>query len=107
MPEDTGPLRETIAEIADRRVGAVLFTAALQMAHLLLVAVSEDCEAELHAALAGHTMVGSIGLTTPEAEREEHLPVDIEPAHPKMGHPVAAVAAGWRDVGKASAVGDP
>jgi uroporphyrinogen-III synthase len=29
------------------------------------------------------------------------LPVDIEPEHPKMGHLVAAVAAGWRGIGKA------
>ena len=44
---------------------------------------------------------GSIGPTTSQALRESGLPVDIEPEHPKMGHLVASVAAGWRGIGKA------
>jgi len=44
---------------------------------------------------------GSIGPTTSQALRESGLAVDIEPEHPKMGHLVAAVAAGWRGIGKA------
>jgi len=100
LPEDTAPLRAAIAEIAGGRIGAVMFTAAQQVVHLLQVAAAEGSEADLRAALADRVIVGSIGPTTTETLREHALPVDIEPVHPKMGHLVAAVAAGWRGVGK-------
>jgi uroporphyrinogen-III synthase len=101
LPEDTGPLRAAIAEIAGGRVGAVLFTSAQQVVHLLQIAAEENRVADLCAALERDTVVGSIGPTTSETLREQGLPVDIEPEHPKMGHLVAAVAAGWRGAGKA------
>jgi uroporphyrinogen-III synthase len=47
--------------------------------------------------------VGSIGPTTSATLRAHDLPVDMEPEHPKSGHLVAAVASGWRGVGKAGA----
>ncbi len=103
LPEDTGPLRRTIAEIVEGRVGAALFTSAQQVVHLLRIAAEEGREAELREALQRHVVVGSIGPTTSEALRAHGLPVDITPEHPKMGHLVAAVASGWRSVGKAKA----
>jgi uroporphyrinogen-III synthase len=106
LPEDTGPLRAAIAEIAEGRVGAALFTSAQQVVHVLQVAAEEGRTADLRGALERHTVVGSIGPTTSEALRENGLPVDIEPEHPKMGHLVAAVAAGWRGIGKGEATGN-
>ncbi len=100
FPDDTGPLRAAIAEISGGRVGAVLFTAAQQVEHLLRAAGDLGLEADVRTALGRHTVVGSIGPTTSEALRGHGLPVDIEPEHPKMGHLVAAVAAGWRDFAK-------
>lgn len=100
LPEDTQPLRSAIAEIADGKVGAVLFTSAQQVEHLLQVAAEEGREDDLRSALRNRTVVGSVGPTTSEILREKHLPVDIEPEHPKMGHLVAAVAARWRTVQK-------
>jgi uroporphyrinogen-III synthase len=102
LPEDTAPLRRAIAEVAAGRVGAALFTSAQQVEHLLRVAGEEGLEAGLRDALARRVVVGSVGPTTTEALREHGLPADIEPEHPKMGHLVAAVAAGWRGVGKAA-----
>ena len=102
LPEDTAPLRAAIGEIAAGRIGAVMFTSAQQVVHLLQVAAAEGREADLRAALADRVVVGSIGPTTTEALREHDLPVDIEPEHPKMGHLVMAVAEGWRRVGKAA-----
>jgi uroporphyrinogen-III synthase len=102
LPEDTGPLRRAIAAIAAGEIGAALFTSAQQVEHLLQVAAEEGREADLRAALGRATVVGSVGPTTSETLREHGLPVDIEPEHPKMGHLVAAVAAGWRAVGKAA-----
>ena len=101
LPEDTGPLRRAIEEIAAGRIGAVLFTSAQQAVHMLEVAAELGREAGLRAALAERTVVGSIGPTTSETLREHALPVDIEPEHPKMGPLVAAVASGWRGTGKA------
>ena len=101
LPEDLGPLRAAIVEIAQARVGIALFTSAQQVEHLLLVAASEAHDIELRTALGTCTVVGSIGPTTSETLRAHGLPVDIEPDHPKLGHLIAAVAAGWRGTGKA------
>jgi uroporphyrinogen-III synthase len=105
LPEDLGPLRRAIAEIAGGSIGAVLFTSAQQVVHLLQVAEEEGLEVELRMALATRTVVGSVGPTTSERLRSCGLPVDVEPEHPKMGPLVAAVAAAWRAIGKASALG--
>jgi len=102
LPDDTGPLRSAIEEIAAGRIGAVLFTSAQQVVHLLEVAAEMGQEPALRASLASRTVVGSIGPTTTETLRDRGLPVDLEPEHPKMGHLVAAVASGWRDTGKTS-----
>jgi uroporphyrinogen-III synthase len=102
LPEDTGPLRAAIAEIAEGRIGAALFTSAQQVDHLLQIAAEEGREADVRAGFERRVVIGSVGPTTSEALRAHGLPADIEPEHPKMGHLVAAVAAGWRGVGKAS-----
>ena len=101
LPEDTGPLRAALNEIAERRIGAALFTSAQQVEHVLQVAAAEGNEGPVRAALAGHVVVGSIGPTTSAALRAHGLPVDIEPEHPKSGHLVAAVATSWRSIDKA------
>jgi uroporphyrinogen-III synthase len=107
LPEDTGPLRAAIAEIAAGRVAIVLFTSAQQVVHLLQVAEQEGQAVNVRNALVRHTVVGSIGPATSQALREHSLPIDIEPDHPKMGHLVAAVAAGWRGVGKVATTSHP
>lgn len=100
LPEDIGPLRSAIAEIAGGRVSIVLFTSAQQVEHLLQVAKEEGRDHELREALARKTIIGSVGPTTSETVRSHGLSVDIEPEHPKMGQLVAAVAARWSSVGK-------
>lgn len=99
LPEDLGPLHAAIDEIVGGRIGAVMFTAAQQVVHLLQVAADRGREADLRSALADKVIVASIGPTTTETLREHGLPVDIEPEHPKMGHLVAALANGWRAAG--------
>jgi uroporphyrinogen-III synthase len=96
LPEDTAPLRRAVAEIAEGRAGAILFTSAQQAEHLLQVAEAEGRLPALREALGRTVVVGSVGPTTSETLREKGLPVDIEPEHPKMGHLVSAVANGWR-----------
>jgi uroporphyrinogen decarboxylase len=101
LPDDTEPLRRALGEIVEGRIGAVLFTSAQQVEHVLQVAGREGIEPGLREAMAERMVVGSVGPTTSEALREHGLPVDIEPEHPKMGHLVAALAAGWRAICKA------
>ncbi|MGP0069557.1 MAG: uroporphyrinogen-III synthase [Isosphaeraceae bacterium] len=100
LPEDLGPLRLAIDEIAQGRVDVALFTSAQQVEHLLQVASHEAREAELRRAFGDRTVVGSIGPTTSETLRAHDLPVDIEPEYPKLGHLISAVATGWRGAGK-------
>jgi uroporphyrinogen-III synthase len=107
LPEDLEPIRRAIAAIIAGEVGAVLFTSAQQVVHLLQVAADDGTETRLRAALARSTVVGSIGPTTSGCLRGYYLPVDVEPEHPKMGALVAAVAARWRAVGKAVAPRPP
>jgi uroporphyrinogen decarboxylase len=106
LPEDLGPLRRAARAIASGAVGAALFTSARQVDHLLQIAEEQGVGAELLAALRGRVVVGSIGPTTTEALLSHGLTPDVEPDHPKMGHLVAAVAARWRESGKAAAPGE-
>ncbi len=101
LPVDVEPLRRAIAAIAAGEIGAVTFTSAQQVVHLLEVAAADGQEADLRAVLARKVVVASIGPTTTEALRAHGLPVDVEPDHPKMGHLIMALAARWREVGKA------
>jgi uroporphyrinogen-III synthase len=100
LPDDLGPLWIAIDEIIEGRVGAVVFTSAQQVVHLLQVAADLGQEADLRIALARTVIVASIGPTTTETLKAQGLPVDIEPEHPKMGHLALALASGWRAVGK-------
>ncbi len=102
LPDDLQPIRRAIAAIIAGEIGAVLFTSAQQVVHLLQIAADDGTEVDLRAALAKSTVVGSIGPTTSECLGARGLPIDVEPEHPKMGPLVAAVAARWREFGKAS-----
>jgi len=102
LPEDLGPLRAALAELAAGRIGAAMFTSAQQVEHVLQVACEEGLEGPVRDAFANRVVVGSVGPTTSAALRARDLPVDVEPEHPKSGHLVAALAAAWRGIGKSS-----
>lgn len=90
LPLDTGPLEETIREIAAGRVDALLFTSAQQVVHVEQLAAQLGLVDDLRSAL-DRTLVTSIGPTTSETLRQRGWPVDLEPDHPKMGHMVVAL----------------
>ena len=69
-----------------------MFTSARQYDHLLEMADAQGLSDALRRALAEDVLVVSIGPTTSESLRESAVTVDLEPAHPKMGHVVVAVA---------------
>jgi uroporphyrinogen-III synthase len=84
LPEDTGPLRAAVEAIAREEIDVALFTTSIQVVHLLRIAREMNSEQQLRGAFA-RIAVGSIGPVTSEELREEKLPIDFEPEHPKMG----------------------
>jgi uroporphyrinogen-III synthase len=92
LPEDTAPLREALRRLAEGDIPIALFTSRAQVEHALLVAAEEGLEPAVRRALSAG-LVGSIGPVCSEALRAEHLPPDLEPEHPKMGHLVKEAAA--------------
>jgi uroporphyrinogen-III synthase len=91
LPEDTGPLREAARKLAAGEFDAVLFTTAVQIAHLARVADDQGIEKEVWDGLR-KALVGSIGPTTTEALEEYGVEPDFEPTHPKMGFLVKEAA---------------
>jgi uroporphyrinogen-III synthase len=91
LPADTGPLRDSVQAIVNGRVDIAFFTTSVQVQHLLRIAAQQDASERLKMAF-GRIVVGSIGPMTSEALRENGLPVDFEPEHPKMGFLVAEAA---------------
>jgi len=91
LPEDTGPLYAGVRHLANRECQVVLFTSGTQVDHVMQVARELGLEDAVIAA-AKLVLVASIGPICSEALRRHGLPVDLEPAHPKMGHLLAALA---------------
>lgn len=84
LPEDTGPLRQSVESIARGEIDVALFTTSVQVMHLLRIAREMKLEEVVRSAFR-RIAVGSIGPVTSEELREQGLPVDFEPEHPKMG----------------------
>lgn len=91
LPEDPAPLEANIRAIIAGQRDALLLTSAHQVANLLRLSADVGLEEQLRIALR-HVIVASIGPTTSEMLRQNDLPVDLEPEHPKMGHLVLETA---------------
>lgn len=91
LPEDCRLLEENVRGIVDGQREVLLFTSAHQVANLLRKSDEMGLEDELRQALR-KMIVASIGPTTTEMLRQNDLPVDLEPEHPKMGHLVQEAA---------------
>jgi uroporphyrinogen-III synthase len=97
LPEDTRPLRAAVRSLAAGGIDVALFTSATQVEHMVRIADEEGVSAALPAAL-GRMVVASIGPVCSEALRAHRFPVDVEPAHPKMGYLVREAAARSREL---------
>ena len=85
LPEDTHPLELALKQIAGGCVDAVLFTSANQISSVLSVAERMSVVDGFRSAVAGNTLVASIGPTCSEALVDNGLPVHFEASPPKMG----------------------
>jgi uroporphyrinogen decarboxylase len=84
LPEDIQPLREAIQALVEGRAQVALFTTSSQVGHLLRVATADGAKDRLLEALE-KVVVASVGPYCSEALVDHGIPVDFEPAHPKMG----------------------
>jgi uroporphyrinogen-III synthase len=84
LPEDIGPLQEAVSRLAAGEFEVVLFTTAIQIAHLTRIARDAGLEEAVLEALR-RARVCSIGPTTTEALEEFGIHPAMEPSHPKMG----------------------
>lgn len=91
LPEDLTPLREAVRRLSEGGFDVVLFTTAIQMAHLARVAREEGSEEALIENLR-RCRVCSIGPTTTEALEEFGVHPAMEPSQPKMGFLVKEAA---------------
>jgi uroporphyrinogen-III synthase len=91
LPEDTGPLRAAIKEVAERNIAVVMIASSVQFAHALRVAQEMRLEREFRQGLENAVVV-SIGPISSEKLRQHGVRVDLEPSHPKMGFLVKEAA---------------
>ena len=91
LPEDTGPLEAAVKALTSREVDVVMFTASVQLQHLLEIAGRMQQTGDVIAAL-NQTVVASIGPVTSGELRRQSVAIDIEPSHPKMGFLVKEAA---------------
>ena len=84
LPEDLGPLRQTLNNIIDGKVSVLLITNAAQVDHVMQV-LEKDGKVESFRAALKKMVVASIGPTASERLRQYEWPIDLEPSHPKMG----------------------
>jgi uroporphyrinogen decarboxylase len=92
LPEDSGPLEDNVRAMVARQRDVLLLTSAHQVANMLRISADLGIEEQLRESLQ-HMIVASIGPTTSEMLKQNDLPVDLEPEHPKMGHLVQESAA--------------
>jgi uroporphyrinogen-III synthase len=92
LPEDTGPLRAAIRQLAGGEAEIALFTSAQQVGNLFRVAAEIGQADALRGALRCRVLVASIGPVCAEALGMHGIEPDLHPQHPRMGHLVAALA---------------
>jgi uroporphyrinogen-III synthase len=91
QPEDKTPLRNAISALIRKEIDIVLFTASVQLQHLMEIAQEMKQRDELLRAL-NHTVIASIGPTTSQTLKSYGITVDMEPSHPRMGFLVKETA---------------
>ena len=91
LPDDLEPLKKAILKILAGEIHVAMFTTAVQADHLFQVASQMGVKDKLKKAFE-KLVVASVGPDCSETLRGYGLSVDIEPADPKMGPLVKAVA---------------
>jgi uroporphyrinogen-III synthase len=91
LPVDIGPL-QALARDPASQLDAIAFTSQIQVRNLFAVARSLGVAPALAAALSDEIIVGAVGPVCAEALKEEGVTPDVQPADPKMGPLLVALA---------------
>jgi len=84
LPEDLGPLQESVLGLVNGTIDVVLLMTSVQVIHLFQVAEQMGLAGQLREALRS-IVVLSIGPTTSEELAHYGIQPDFEPSRPKMG----------------------
>jgi uroporphyrinogen decarboxylase len=91
LPLDRAPLRAAIRSIALGAADVILFTSATQVANVMQMSEADGLADALRQGFR-HAVVASIGPVCSRELRSRNLEVDLEPAHPKLGHLIKEAA---------------
>lgn len=91
LPEDLEPLRTLVRE-RERRVDALAFTSQIQVRNLFAVAADLGLTDALRTSMNGEIVIASVGPVCADALKHEGVVPDVQPADPKMGPLLMALA---------------
>ena len=84
LPHDLQPLRESVHAIAHGGIDVILFTTAVQIIHLMMVAKEMGCVPDVMRGLRSVAVI-SVGPTTTAELLHYGITPDFEPSRPKLG----------------------
>lgn len=84
LPYDLQPLRESVHAIAHGGIDVILFTTAVQVIHLMMVAKEMGCVPDVMRGLRSIAVI-SVGPTTTAELLHYGITPDFEPSRPKLG----------------------
>jgi uroporphyrinogen-III synthase len=91
LPEDLAPLQAIVRDPASQ-LDAIVFTSQIQVRNLFAVAAALGLAPALAAALSDDVIVAAVGPVCAEALKEAGVTPDVQPADPKMGPLLTALA---------------
>ena len=92
LPADSAPLERLVAEVIDGRVDAIVITSQIQCRHLFQIAGMLGKTGALTEALNARVVVAAVGPVCAAALRAVDVIPHVQPAHPKMGPMMIALA---------------
>ena len=92
LPEDIAALERLVDEIIDGRIDAIVITSQIQCRHLFEVAAVSERAVKLTDALNARVVVAAVGPVCATALRAAGVIPHVQPAHPKMGPMMIALA---------------
>ena len=92
LPEDVAPLERLIDEIIAGKIDALAVTSQIQIRHLFQIADTLGKSSQLADALNRNTVVAAVGPVCATALRSVGVIPHVQPAHPKMGPMMIALA---------------
>lgn len=91
LPEDVEPLRAFVRDLS-RSVDAVAFTSQIQVRNLFAVAAELGLSEQVARVLNADVIVAAVGPVCADALKEAGVTPDVQPADPKMGPLITALA---------------